>query len=39
MDNLGLAKGSAERKQVKEYHRNIVKGEMAKHGATSAQVK
>jgi len=38
LDNLGLAKGSAERKQVKEYHRKIVAEEMAKNGATSAQV-
>jgi hypothetical protein len=39
LDSLGLAKGSAERKQVKEYHRNIVAAEMAKNGATSAQIK
>jgi len=39
MDSLGLVKGRTERKQVKEYHRNIVKGEMAKHGATSARIK
>jgi len=39
MDSLGLAKGSAERKQVKEYHRKIISGEMAKNGATSAQIK
>jgi hypothetical protein len=38
MDSLGLAKGSAERKQVKEYHRKIVGEEMAKNGAHSAQV-
>jgi hypothetical protein len=38
MDNLGLAKGSAERKAVKDYHRGVVAGEMAKNGAHSAQV-
>ncbi|KAF8960297.1 hypothetical protein BDZ97DRAFT_2077538 [Flammula alnicola] len=38
LTNLGLAKGSAERKEVKEYHRNIVAGKMAEHGAHSAQV-
>ncbi|KDR71243.1 hypothetical protein GALMADRAFT_159482 [Galerina marginata CBS 339.88] len=38
MTNLGLAKGSAERKQVKDYHRKLVAGEMTKHGATTAQV-
>ncbi|KDR71240.1 hypothetical protein GALMADRAFT_254058 [Galerina marginata CBS 339.88] len=38
MTNLGLAKGSAERKQVKDYHRKLVAGEMAKNGATTAQV-
>lgn len=38
MDNLGLAKGSAERKQVKEYHRQIVRQQMAINGAASAQV-
>jgi len=38
MDSLGLAKGSAERKAVKEYHRKIVGEEMAKNGAHSAQV-
>jgi len=38
LDNLGLAKGSAERKQVKEYHRKIISEEMAKNGAHSAQV-
>jgi len=38
MDNLGLAKGSQERKAVKDYHRNIVAEEMARNGAHSAQV-
>ncbi|KAF8962970.1 hypothetical protein BDZ97DRAFT_1064392 [Flammula alnicola] len=38
LTNLGLAKGSAERKEVKEYHRNIVAAKMAEHGAHSAQV-
>ncbi|KAF8966405.1 hypothetical protein BDZ97DRAFT_1756551 [Flammula alnicola] len=35
---LGLAKGSPERKAVKEYHRKIVAEEMAKNGADTAQV-
>lgn len=39
MTNLGLAKGSAERKEVKDYHRKIIEAEMAKNGATSAQIK
>jgi hypothetical protein len=38
LTNLGLAKGSAERKAVKDYHRNIIHAEMAKNGATSAQI-
>ncbi|KAF8968459.1 hypothetical protein BDZ97DRAFT_350558 [Flammula alnicola] len=38
LTNLGLAKGSAERKEVKEYHRKIVAEEMAKNGAHSAQI-
>jgi len=39
LDRLDLVKGSAEPKQVKDYHRNIVAAEMAKNGATSAQIK
>jgi len=39
LDSLGLAKGSAERKAVKEYHRKIIAAEMAKNGAASAQIK
>jgi hypothetical protein len=38
LDSLGLAKGSPERKAVKDYHRNIIAGEMAKNGATSARI-
>lgn len=38
MTRLGLAKGSNERKQVKEYHRKIIAAEMAKHGAVTARV-
>jgi hypothetical protein len=38
LDSLGLAKGSAERKAVKEYHRKIIAAEMAKNGAASARV-
>jgi len=38
MDKLGLVKGSAERKAVKEYHRKIIAAEMAKNGAASARI-
>jgi len=38
MDSLGLVKGSAERKQVKAYHKKIIAAEMAKNGATSARI-